>query len=356
MIKDEDLCVGAIIHVPRGAALTREKPFNFLLTTIPHLDIHDPPGPDSHDPESCMVIGWVLRMDGTRATSRKHHRSAWIDLAQSTLVSPEGEPVWMVNGTHVTGAAPAWHALPPGTDPTAQPPKPGHMWSTTPAGRHRRGVRSSRPLLRPRYRRHVRRTGPVLALLLGHRNGRRRRPRPAHPMMMIPFQSGELVSTNTSAASAVTTPRPAAAVQLGRSTSSLPARPRTGLPFRRAAPGTIGTRGYRIGVLACMTAAVLLLAGCGGDGGSGVDELTGRWSGNLPEDSMTFYDGGKVSGGATWPCSGTVRQQDNGYRLDLSCGGFGNVIMTARRSGDTLQLTDNDGAVHILRRQGAARP
>lgn len=175
-------------------------------------------------------------------------------------------------------------------------------------------------------------------------------------MMMVPFQTGELVSTNTSPAWVLTTAHPSADAVPGRSTSSLPAAPRTGLPFRRAAPGTIGARGPRIGALACVVAVAMLLAGCGGDGGSGVDELTGRWAGNAPEDSMTFYDGGKVSGGATWPCSGTVHRQDKGYRLDLSCGGFGNVIMTARRSKDTLQLTDNDGAVHILRRQGAARP
>jgi hypothetical protein len=102
-------------------------------------------------------------------------------------------------------------------------------------------------------------------------------------------------------------------------------------------------------------AVMALLAGCGG--GSGVDDLTGRWSGSQPEDSMTFYKGGKVSGGSTWPCTGTVHQQDKEYRLDLSCGGFGNVIMTARRSGDdTLLLTDNDGAVHTLQRSRAAQP
>ncbi|WP_433153112.1 hypothetical protein ACQPZ8_19585 [Actinomadura nitritigenes] len=72
---------------------------------------------------------------------------------------------------------------------------------------------------------------------------------------------------------------------------------------------------------------------------------------------MTFCRGGKVSAGSTWPCNGTAHQQDKEYRLDLSCGGFGNVIMMARRSGDnTLLLTDNDGAVDTLQRSRAAQP
>lgn len=127
MITEEDLHVGAIVHVPRGAALTQEKPFNLLLNWIPERI-------DGESSDARMIVGWVLRADGTRATSRKHRRTAWIDLAQCTLVSPKGEPVWLVNGMCVTGAAPAWHALPPGTDPNAQPPKPGDMWSTTRLG------------------------------------------------------------------------------------------------------------------------------------------------------------------------------------------------------------------------------
>jgi hypothetical protein len=123
VITEEDLHVGAIVHVPSDAALTQSKPFNLLLTDVPEFD---EPRPDDR-----MVVGWVLRLDGTRATSRKHKRSAWIDLAQCTLVTPKGEPVWLVNGTHVPDTLPAWHALPPGTDSKAQPPRPGHRWSTT---------------------------------------------------------------------------------------------------------------------------------------------------------------------------------------------------------------------------------
>jgi hypothetical protein len=107
----------------------------------------------------------------------------------------------------------------------------------------------------------------------------------------------------------------------------------------------------RLALAACALAATVATAGCG----AGDSDLTGRWVGNVPEDSLTFYSDGKVAGGSTWPCRGTSTEADGRYRLELDCGGWGQIMMTAKlKDATTMELTDHDGQPHVLRKQAGS--